>query len=36
MKIANRVDQVKDKIDDEPKIGKDVTAQIEELRESIK
>ena len=36
MKIANRVDQVKDKIDDEPKIGKDVTSQIEELRESIK
>ena len=36
MKIANRVDQVKDKMDDEPKIGKDVTSQIEELRESVK
>jgi chromosome segregation ATPase len=36
MKIANRVDQVKDKMDDEPKVGKDVTSQIEELRESIK
>ena len=36
MKIANRVDQVKDKMDDEPKIGRDVTSQIEELRESIK
>jgi len=36
MKIANRVDQVKDKMDDEPKVGRDVTSQIEELRESIK
>tara|TARA_B100000470_G_scaffold33173_1_gene22506 strand:- start:36 stop:791 length:756 start_codon:yes stop_codon:yes gene_type:complete len=36
MKIANRVDQVKDKMDDEPKVGKDVTSQIEELRNSIK
>jgi len=36
MKIANRVDQVKDKIDDEPKVGREVTSQIEELRESIK
>ena len=36
MKIANRVDQVKDKMDDEPKVGKDVTSQIEELRDSIK
>ena len=36
MKIANRVDEVKDKMDDEPKVGKDVTSQIEELRESIK
>ena len=36
MKIANRVDQVKDKIDDEPKIGRDLTSQIEELRENIK
>ena len=36
MKIANRVDQVKDKMDDEPKVGKDVTSQIEELREGIR
>jgi DNA repair exonuclease SbcCD ATPase subunit len=36
IKIANRVDQVKDKMDNEPKVGKDVTSQIEELRESIK
>ena len=36
MKIANRVDQVKDKMDDQPKIGREVTLQIEELRESIK
>jgi len=36
MKIANRIDQVKDKMDDEPKVGKYVTLQIEELRESIK
>jgi DNA repair exonuclease SbcCD ATPase subunit len=36
MKIANRVDQVNDKMDNEPKVGKDVTSQIEELRESIK
>ena len=36
MKIANRVDQVKDKMDDEPKVGKDATLQIEELRNSIK
>ena len=36
IKIANRVDQVKDKMDDEPKVGRDVTSQIEELRESIK
>jgi len=36
MKIANRVDQVKDKMYDEPKIGRDVTSQIGELRESIK
>ena len=36
MKIANRVDQVKDKMDDEPKVGRDVTSQIEELGESIK
>ena len=36
MKIANRIDQVKDKMDDEPKVGRDVTLQIEELRESIK
>ena len=35
MKIANRVDQVKDKMDG-PKVGRDVTSQIEELRESIK
>jgi chromosome segregation ATPase len=36
IKIANRIDQVKDKMDDEPKVGRDVTSQIEELRESIK
>ena len=36
MKIANRVDQVKDKMDEEPKVGRNVTSQIEELRESIK
>jgi chromosome segregation ATPase len=36
IKIANRVDQVKDKMDDGPKVGRDVTSQIEELRESIK
>ena len=36
MKIANRVDQVKDKMDNEPKVGKDATLQIEELRNSIK
>ena len=36
MKIANRVDQVKGKMDEEPKVGRDVTSQIEELRESIK
>jgi len=36
MKIANRVDQVKDKMNAEPKVGRDVTSQIEELREGIK
>ena len=36
MKIANRLDQVKDKMDDGPKVGRDVTLQIGELRESIK
>ena len=36
MKIANRVDEVKDKMNVEPKIGRDVTSQIEELREGIK
>ena len=36
MKIANRVDQVKDKMDEEPKVGRNVTSQIEELREGIR
>ena len=36
MKIANRVDQVKDKMDEEPKVGRNVTTQIEELREGIR
>ena len=36
IKIANRVDEVKNKMDDEPKVGRDVTSQIEELRENIK
>ena len=36
MKIADRVDQVKDKMDDEPKVGRDAILQIEELRENIK
>jgi len=36
MKIANRLDEVKDKMDDGPKVGRDVTLQIGELRESIK
>ena len=37
MKIANRIDEVKDKMDKVPVKGKnDITAQIEELRESIK
>ena len=36
MKIANRVDEVKDKMDVEPKVGINVTSQIEELREGIK
>jgi methyl-accepting chemotaxis protein len=37
MKIANRVDEVKDKMDKVPTKGQnDITAQIEELRESIK
>ena len=36
MKIANRVDEVKDKMDEEPKVGRNVTSQIEELREGIR
>ncbi len=36
MKIANRVDQVKDKMDEEPKVGRNVTSQIEELRDGIR
>jgi len=37
MKIANRVDEVKDKIDKAPTKGQnDITSQIEELRENIK
>jgi len=37
MKIANRVDEVKDKMDKVPTKGQnDITGQIEELRESIK
>ena len=36
MKIANRVDQVKDKMDEEPKVGRNVTSEIEELREGIR
>ena len=37
MKIANRVDEVKDKMDKAPAKGqKDITVQIEELRENIK
>ena len=37
MKIANRVDEVKDKINEKPGKGQnDITKQIEELRENIK
>ena len=36
MKIANRVDEVKDKMDKVPARPNDITAQIEELRENIK
>ena len=37
MKIANRVDEVKNKMDEAPTKGqKDITVQIEELRENIK
>ena len=36
IKIANRVDQVKDKMDEEPKVGRNVTSQIEELRDGIR
>ena len=37
MKLANRVDEVKDKMDKAPAKGqKDITVQIEELRENIK
>ena len=34
--FVEKLDEVKDKIDDEPKVGRDITSQIEELRENIK